>query len=336
MNVFFGWSKETSKKIALALRGWLPKVIHSIDPFISTDDIGLGTAWNQELSEALQNAHFGLLCVTEENLTAPWLIFEAGALSISTRKTANTPHVAPLLFHVDRSKVASPISQFQTLAFGRQEMWQLTLTLNKLCESCGGKAWGELDLKTMFDMWYPVLEKEINALLPPAHAPADIAVSTPETLSNASTGEDVKIYNFTRTHEPVPAAPRSAEAFPAPDPARDSGKQYGFPESPIPGMDAHAAPDSALDSFSMALDRLHATFGFIPDMARIYVQGKQFVERFQNGAPASERQKSLTALRALLDEDIRHMESDAGHGNPQRAERLELLKVLARALEQLP
>ena len=327
MNVFFGWSKETSKKAALALHNWLPKVIHSVEPFISTDDIGLGTAWNQELSEALQNAHFGILCVTEENLSAPWLIFEAGALSVSTRKASNTPHVTPLLFHVDRSKVASPISQFQTMSFGEQEMWQLVKTLNKLCESCGEKFWGELELKEVFDVWFPRLKNEIDAIFS-AREPK----SPPENSASASVDVDVKLYNFTKTPEVLPdSTRRDMKTAPAPEDV----KLNNF--SPVADTDFEAPPasNSAIASFSMALDRLHKTFGFIPDMARICVQGKQLVEQFQSGAPEAEKQKSITALQSLLEEDIRHMESDSGHSNPQRAERLELLKVLLRSLESL-
>ena len=85
----------------------------------------------------------------------------------------------------------------------------------------------------------------------------------------------------------------------------------------------------------MALNRLHANFGFIPDMARIYVQGRQLADQLRSDISERDKQKSITALQTLLEEDIRHMESESVHSNPQRAERLELLKALSGFLTHM-
>jgi hypothetical protein len=45
------------------------------------EDIDKGQRWGLILAEQLESTHAGVICLTPENLTAPWLLFEAGALS---------------------------------------------------------------------------------------------------------------------------------------------------------------------------------------------------------------------------------------------------------------
>jgi len=46
-----------------------------------------GERWNPKIAEQLSQTKFGVICVTPENLTAEWLIFEAGALAKTIEKT---------------------------------------------------------------------------------------------------------------------------------------------------------------------------------------------------------------------------------------------------------
>jgi hypothetical protein len=48
---------------------------------MSAEEIGSGVRWNAELASALDATNFGIVCVTKSNLTAPWLLFESGALA---------------------------------------------------------------------------------------------------------------------------------------------------------------------------------------------------------------------------------------------------------------
>lgn len=81
MKVFISWSGERSKKVALIFHEWLPQVIQSLEPFASSEDIEKGSRWNTDIAQELKESTFGLICVTKDNLSAPWLNFEAGALS---------------------------------------------------------------------------------------------------------------------------------------------------------------------------------------------------------------------------------------------------------------
>ena len=340
MKVFLGWSKETSREIARVLHNWLPMVIQSVEAFVSTEDIDLGAAWGQTLSGELQSARFGILCVTRENLSAPWLILEAGALSISTRDKANVSHVVPILFHVDRAKVVSPISQLQTTTFSRQGMWQLVTNLKKVCESYGERTLRDSALENLFNSLYPDLEEQINALIAP-EMPAP-SVPAPDHMRVDLVPDDTRIYS---APAPSPAVVPASPVTVSVSPAAATVSQTSAPVSPAdtapvssnpsPVSAPPSNPSTELDAFVLALNRLQANFGFIPDMARIYVQGRQLTDQIRSDMPESDKQKAITALQTLLEEDIRHMESEVVHSNPQRAERLELLKALSGFLTHM-
>src|SRR3989304_7947901 len=80
-RVFIGWSGNQSKAVAEALPSWLPRVIQAIQPFMSELDIPSGAKWQSTLDDELMTADFGIVCLTPENLSSPWVLFESGALS---------------------------------------------------------------------------------------------------------------------------------------------------------------------------------------------------------------------------------------------------------------
>lgn len=157
MKVFISWSGARSKKVALIFRDWLPSVIQSIEPFVSSEDIEKGSRWNTDIAQELKESTFGIICVTKDNLTAPWLNFEAGALS----KTIENSYVAPFLFDVKPSELKdSPISQFQATSFTKEDLKRLLETLNVAAGNC----LSEQKLLKAFEVWYPDLEQNLNTL----------------------------------------------------------------------------------------------------------------------------------------------------------------------------
>src|SRR5260370_7231044 len=80
-NVFLSWSGPRSKSAAEALKDWLPNILQTARPWMSATDIEKGTRWREEVAAALDTMKAGIICLTPENLTAEWLLFEAGALS---------------------------------------------------------------------------------------------------------------------------------------------------------------------------------------------------------------------------------------------------------------
>jgi hypothetical protein len=157
MKVFLSWSGITSHKTAIIFRDWLPSVIQSIVPYVSSEDIDKGARWSTDIAQELEDSSFGILCVTRENVHAPWLTFEAGALS----KTMEKASVSPFLFDIKRSEVSGPILQFQSTIFEKEDIRKLISSLNRACAS---ETLSDERLERAFSVWYPNLEEQLNHL----------------------------------------------------------------------------------------------------------------------------------------------------------------------------
>lgn len=116
MKVFISWSGNKSHHVALVFRDWLPSVIQSIKPYVSSEDIDKGARWSTDIATELENSTFGILCVTKDNINAPWLSFEAGALS----KTMDKSFVSPFLFDIRGQKLTDLFYNFNQLYFKKK------------------------------------------------------------------------------------------------------------------------------------------------------------------------------------------------------------------------
>lgn len=157
MKVFLSWSGEVSHKVAVIFRDWLPSVIQSIEPYVSSEDIDKGARWSTDIAKELEDSTFGIVCVTKENIHTSWLNFEAGALS----KTMDKTFVSPFLFDIKRSEVNGPILQFQSTIFEKDDIEKLVKTLNK---ACGESALSEERIQKTFNVWYPTLEENLKQI----------------------------------------------------------------------------------------------------------------------------------------------------------------------------
>jgi hypothetical protein len=157
MKVFISWSGSTSHKVAVVLRDWLPSVIQSIEPYVSSEDIDKGTRWSTDIAGELHASTYGLVCLTADNIYAPWINFEAGALGKSIDKS----RVSPFLFRIKRSEVEGPILQFQSTIFEKVDVLKLLKSINS---ACGQDALEEVRLEKAFDVWWPDLERQLHAI----------------------------------------------------------------------------------------------------------------------------------------------------------------------------
>jgi len=165
MKVFLSWSGELSHKIAVELRDWLPYVIQSIQPYVSSEDIDKGTRWSIDIAKELEDSSFGILCVTPQNLEAPWINFEAGALS----KAFNNSNVSPFLFGLKPSDLKkSPLLQFQSTLYEKKDLLKLILSINN---AVGAEKLDESKLKKTFDVWFETLKLKLDTFLPEAADP---------------------------------------------------------------------------------------------------------------------------------------------------------------------
>lgn len=156
MKIFLSWSTEPSKYIAAALKEWIPIVIQAAHPWFSPNDIERGARWSTEIAVQLEESKFGILCITPENLNAPWINFEAGALA----KTLTKTYVVPLLYNLDPADLVGPLSQFNAARLNKEEVHKLLHTINKSLD---------VPLNTdvinqSFEMWWPQLDEKLKSV----------------------------------------------------------------------------------------------------------------------------------------------------------------------------
>lgn len=151
MKVFISWSGELSNQIAKELSIWLPSIIQSVEVFYSPEDIKKGENWDARLTSELENSDFGIVCLTSENVMAPWIHFEAGALS----KKFDSK-VAAIMVDVVTSDIQGPLSRFQATKLEKEDFYKLIKDIN---EESGNKI-DESILKNTFDaIWEKMYEK---------------------------------------------------------------------------------------------------------------------------------------------------------------------------------
>lgn len=190
MKVFLSWSGELSHQVAIELREWLPFVIQSVEPYVSSEDIDKGSRWSIDIAKELEDSSFGILCVTPQNIDAQWLNFEAGALS----KAFSTSNVSPFLFGLKPSDLKkSPLLQFQSTLYDKKDLLKLILSINNIL---GKEKLDEVKLKTTFDVWFEQLKSKLDPLL--KEAPIKIENNQSEKSNDKSNEAIEEILDLTR------------------------------------------------------------------------------------------------------------------------------------------
>ncbi len=163
MKIFISWSGDRSKAVAEALRDWLPSVIQILQPWISSEDVPKGSRWNVKIGHQLAEARVGIICLTRENITAPWVVFEAGALTKTT--TIEETFVCTYLLDLEPDELIDPLAQFQATVAKKPDTLKLLRTIND--ELKAGKLPKDRLDKT-FERWWPELEKSLDNI-PKSH-----------------------------------------------------------------------------------------------------------------------------------------------------------------------
>jgi TIR domain len=164
VRIFISWSGPLSHKVALALRDWLPLVIQSLEPYVSSEDIEKGTRWSVEMAQEVETSRYGIICVTRENVRRPWINFEAGALSRSIEKTAVRPFstaVSPFLFDLQSAELEGPLTQFQYVKNEREEISKLVSSINSKLEPA---PLAVDKVERAFRKWWPELENALATI----------------------------------------------------------------------------------------------------------------------------------------------------------------------------
>ena len=166
MNIFISWSGDRSEKLAGALKQFLSGTFPSLKVWMSKQDIKPGSRWGDELNQTLESNYFGVLCLTPENLNAPWLLYEAGALAKSVYKSI----VVPYRLGLRPDDISLPLSQFQGVDADESGTWNLVQSLNSSLEH----PLNNIQLGSVFQNLWPPLKSQIEAILA---SPSPVAAS---------------------------------------------------------------------------------------------------------------------------------------------------------------
>lgn len=158
MKIFVSWSGELSKKIAEELKKWIPCIIQSATVFYSPEDIEKGERWNPKVLSELEETNYGIVCLTKENVNAPWINFEAGALA----KNIAQSRVLTLLINLQPSEVNGPLSTFQaTTISSKEDFWKLIKGINTSSEV----SVDEKILETSYNALWDPINRDINKII---------------------------------------------------------------------------------------------------------------------------------------------------------------------------
>lgn len=121
-KIFISWSGDNSKEIAVSLKNILQNSVFKdtgLECFVSDIDISSGDDWWSKIKAELKKCKLGIVCITKENIRAPWIYFESGAM------VARDLKLIPLLINCDiKSLNNTPISSKHMVDFYNLEKFK--------------------------------------------------------------------------------------------------------------------------------------------------------------------------------------------------------------------
>ena len=136
----------------------LPLILHGVEPWLSSESIERGKQWAVQLTSSLMESNFGIVCLTPESMSQPFVLFEAGALA----KNVKDSHVCTYLLGLKPEEVEYPLAAFQATRASRAETLALVKQINDLLPEGHQK---ESTFTARFEAFWPKLEKTISTAL---------------------------------------------------------------------------------------------------------------------------------------------------------------------------
>jgi len=198
MKIFLSWSGARSHAVALIFNDWLPSVLQSVIPWISSEHIVKGASWLSEIKEAISASNgMGVFFLTPEALHSSWMLFEAGGVAALGDK-----RVCTVLVDLDSEAVAgaAPWNTFQGTRLDRNDLFKLVKDINARLET----PLAAQVLEKVFDRAWPELDGQLNSALAGAQAepagPAKRGTEEPgalagrvESMSQAMQGVEARL-----------------------------------------------------------------------------------------------------------------------------------------------
>jgi len=134
-------------------------IVQTAKPWMSESDIEKGSRGLHEVAKALDGIKVGITCLTPENLGAPWILYEAGALAKAIDD--GTRLCTYLLGGLKASDVRPPLGMFQATKAEREDTRKLVKTVNRALAS---EPIPEPALDKLFDLTWPQLEVTLKTI----------------------------------------------------------------------------------------------------------------------------------------------------------------------------
>lgn len=129
-------------------------VLQSVSPYMSEQDNEKGSRWALKIGAELESANFGIVVVTPFNQRAPWLLYEAGALS---KKLGD--FMPPLVVGLRPSDLEGPLSAFHATQPTLEDITRLVADIN----AAGDLGVTAQRLAPTVERWWPDLESRISS-----------------------------------------------------------------------------------------------------------------------------------------------------------------------------
>jgi hypothetical protein len=130
MRLFISWSGGRSHRLATVLKEWLEA--HFADQGISvfvSSEIKKGSLWLPTVTDELQQADAGLVCLTAQSLHSQWLLFEAGALSTAVAAKTGDARIFTYLLGVEPAALPGPLAVYQSTVATMEDTFRLINSL---------------------------------------------------------------------------------------------------------------------------------------------------------------------------------------------------------------
>lgn len=125
-NIFFCWSGNLSKKMALIFMKRIKNIVPSANPFMSVE-ISKGKQWLPAIVQAINDCKYAIIFITKENAESSWLHFESGAIF----KGLATNYISPFLINTNKIKLKEPLSMFQGIKNNKDGLSKLFKSINE-------------------------------------------------------------------------------------------------------------------------------------------------------------------------------------------------------------
>lgn len=172
MKVFISWSGERSRQVAELLNEWIGNVLQHVTPWFSPE-MDRGSVWFNSIFNALSETSAGIICLTQDNLNSPWILFESGAIAKGV--TAN--RVCTFAIDIEKEDIQAPLSHFNATQPSQEDMYSLVKTLNA---ASGDEALNENRLRQVFDAFWPQFWTKFQTILDQTNSPSAQPAKRPQ------------------------------------------------------------------------------------------------------------------------------------------------------------